>query len=138
MDAEHQLIHPLPRHVKWQHSPVISARVTPALGLLSDVVTVTCDFSDGDAGLRGSLQVHVVAANAGSERQLELWRLGDALRGEVPREERRCDDLRTECVDPSAEQALQESSKQSACSPYVCLGASSMPQSIHIQLCRRS
>ena len=54
----------------------------------------TCDFSDCDASLGGCFKVHMVAANAGRQRQLQLLRLGDTLRGEVARKEWCCDDLR--------------------------------------------
>ena len=63
---------------------------------------LTSDFSNSDAGLRCCLQVHVVAADARSERQLELLRLGDALGGEVAREEGRGDDLLSTCSSAAA------------------------------------
>ena len=67
----------------------------PGLLLLSQggTLLLTCDFGHGDACLRGGLKIHMVTADAGSQRQLQLWRLGYALRSQVSREEGSCDHL---------------------------------------------
>ena len=64
---------------------------------------LTSDFSDSDAGLRGGFKVHVVAADARGERQLQLLCLGDALRREVAGEEGRGDDLQGTCTSATAD-----------------------------------
>ena len=50
------------------------------------------DLGDGDAALDRGLQVDVVRADAGRDRQLQVRRLGDALGGQVRRPERLRDD----------------------------------------------
>ena len=50
------------------------------------------DLGDGDAALDRRLQVDVVGADAGGERQLQLRRLGDPLGGQVGGPERLGDD----------------------------------------------
>ena len=64
---------------------------------------LTSDFSDSDAGLGGGFKVHVVAADARGERQLQLLRLGDALGREVAGEEGRGDDLHSTCASATAD-----------------------------------
>ena len=50
------------------------------------------DLGDGDAVLHRRLQVDVVGADAGGDRQLQVRRLGDPLGGQVGRPERLRDD----------------------------------------------
>ena len=60
----------------------------------TDAVAVG-DFSDDDFSLDGGLQIDVIRSDTGGDRQLELGRLGDALRGQVRRPKRLRDhDLR--------------------------------------------